>query len=58
MGYWVVTVVLKDGRTFPQTAATGEAITRIRNHETIPFSQDEIDHLKVTHEKWNWSEKA
>jgi hypothetical protein len=58
MGHWIVTVVLKDGRAFPQTAIVGGSITQVRHHKNIPFSENEIDHLDVTHEKWDWSESV
>lgn len=58
MGYWVVTVFLKDGRTFPQTVVVGGAIARIRAHKAIPFLESEIERLEVTHEKWDWSEDS
>jgi len=56
MGYWIATVALKDGRTFPQTVIVGGTITRIRNQKDIPFSEGEIERLEVTHDKWSWSE--
>ena len=55
MGYWIVTVVLKNGRTFPQTVINGGTVTRVRHYNMIPFSEGEIDRLQVTHEKWDWT---
>ena len=54
MGYWIVTVYLKDGRVFPQVAVNSGIITRVRNFDNVPFVEADIDHLEVTHDKWNW----
>ncbi|MSP94065.1 MAG: hypothetical protein EXR00_02250 [Alphaproteobacteria bacterium] len=51
MGYWIVTVCLKDGREFPQTVVTGGWVSSVRGYENIPFSEPDIDYFKVTHEK-------
>jgi len=56
MGYWMVTVFLRDGRMFPQTVVVSGVIARIRNYPAIPFLEAEIEHLEVTHEKWDWSQ--
>lgn len=53
MGYWVVTVYLKDGRVFGQTLVSGGTITHVRDHEGIPFLESDIDRLEVTHDKWD-----
>ncbi len=54
MGYWVVTVYLKDGRVLPQVAVSGGEITRVRHHEEAPFREFDIDRFEVTHDKWDW----
>ena len=53
MGYWVVTVHLKDGRIFEQVVVNSGYITKIRGYDEIPFDEAEIDHFLVTHAKWN-----
>lgn len=58
MGYWVVTMHLKDGREFPQVVVNGGVITRVRHHKKIPFVEKEIDRLEVTHDKWNWQSES
>lgn len=57
MGYWVTRVVLKDGRTFDRTVIVGGIISSIRNTDgtplpKIPFVEDDIADIVVTHEKW------
>ena len=54
MGYWVVTVYLKDGRVFPQTVVSGGYLAPVRYHKEIPFTETDIDHFVVTHDKWDW----
>lgn len=54
MDYWVATAVLKDGRTFPQVVITGGVVARVKNHDAIPFVEQEIDRFEITHDKWDW----
>jgi hypothetical protein len=58
MGYQIASIVLKDGRKYDQAAITGGVITKIRNLEDIPFREDDIDRIIVTHDKWNFKETA
>lgn len=55
MGYHIVTVVLRDGRTFDQVAIVEGRITQIRGLRNIPFNEDQIVDIRVTHDKWNFS---
>jgi hypothetical protein len=55
MGYWVVTAWLKDGRRYDQVLVTSGYLTRVKNHGDIPFTEYDIDHFIVTHEKWDFS---
>lgn len=55
MGYQVVTVLLKDGRRFDQVAVVEGQITEIRGREDIPFTEDQITQIILTHDKWNFS---
>jgi hypothetical protein len=54
MGYQVVTVVLKDGHRFDQVAVVDGRITEIRGRTDIPFTDDQIAQVLVTHEKWHF----
>ncbi len=54
MGYWIVTAHLRDGREFPQVVVNGGVVTRVRHHKEIPFSEEDVDHFEVTHDKWDW----
>ena len=57
MGYHVVTVILKDGSSYKQTIIIAGEITEIKDLDHIPFSEDQIQDIIVTHEKWNFNEK-
>jgi hypothetical protein len=53
MGYWVVTAVLKDGRRYDQVIVNGGYLTQVKDHKDIPFTEPDIDHFIVTHDKWD-----
>lgn len=55
MGYQVVTVVLKDGTRFDQVAVVEGQIAEIRGRKDIPFSEEEIAEIILTHDKWNFN---
>jgi hypothetical protein len=54
MGYQVVTVTLKDGMRFDQVAVVEGCMTQIRGCEDIPFTEDDILKIVVTHDKWDF----
>jgi hypothetical protein len=54
MGYQIASIVLKDGRKYDQAVIAGGIVTKIRNIEDIPFREDDIDQIIVTHAKWNF----
>ena len=49
-----VPVHLQDGRKYKQTIVDSGYITRIRGLDHIPFSEDEIVEIIVTHDKWDF----
>ena len=55
MGYQIATVVLKNGRRFDQVVIVEGLITKIRGRQGIPFTEDEIAEIILTHDKWDWS---
>lgn len=55
MGYQIVSVVLKDGTRFDQVAVVEGRITEIRGRPDIPFAEDDIAKIILTHEKWNFN---
>jgi hypothetical protein len=57
MGYHVVSVVLKDGITIKQVLVNEGYITRVKGAKNIPFEEDDIRDIYVTHEKWNFKKE-
>jgi hypothetical protein len=50
-----VSVILKDGRQINQVAIVDRRIAQIRGLNNIPFKEDDIDQIIVTHENWDFS---
>lgn len=55
MGYQVVSIVLNNGRRFDQVAVVEGRITKLRGRNDIPFTEDEIAQIILTHDKWNFN---
>ena len=47
MGYWVATLVLKDGRRFPKTIIDSGYIKEIGGFPATAFSEEDIDDIIV-----------
>ena len=54
MGYYVVSVILQDGRKFDQVVIDSGYIAKVRGYKDIPFQESDIREIKVTHDKWDW----
>ena len=54
MGYQIATVVLKDGTRLNQVVIIEGTITRVRGLKDVPFSEEDIAEIILTHEKWDW----
>ena len=57
MGYQIATVILRDGRRFDQVAIVEGCISEIRKVEGVPFDENQIVEIIVTHEKWDFNAK-
>ena len=55
MGYQVVSVVLKDGKTFDQVIIVEGRITQVRGLGDIPFTEEQIAQIILTHDKWDFN---
>ena len=55
MGYQVVSIRLKDGQKFDQVVVVQGQISGIRGRKDIPFSEDQIAEIEVTHDKWDFN---
>lgn len=51
MGYQVVSIYLKDGRCFDRVVVVGGLISSVSGSQEIPFSDEEIARIVVTHDK-------
>ena len=51
MGYQIVSVFLRDGKWFDRVTIVGGTITEIDGKQEIPFREEEITDIKVTHGK-------
>jgi hypothetical protein len=61
LGYQVVSVQLKDGRSFDQVVVSEGCIITVRGYAEVPFQLDEVATVKVNHKRWNfreWSDKG
>ena len=55
MGYQVVSIVLRNGQRIDQVLVESGVITRVRGQDSIPFREDEIADLIVTHDRWDFA---
>ena len=55
MGYQIASIVLKNGKRFDRVVIVGRNITQIKDTDGIPFSEDEIEEIIVTHDKWDFN---
>ncbi len=55
MGYQIASVILQNGRRFNQVVIVEGNITQVRGLQGIPFSEEEIEQIIVTHDKWDFN---
>lgn len=58
IGYQVVSVKLRDGRSFDQVVASESCIIEVRGFEEIPFSPEEVASVSVNHKRWNFRDQS
>lgn len=58
IGYQVVSVVLKDGRSFDQVATSEGCIIEVRGYNEIPFESDDVASVSVNHKGWNFRDAS
>jgi len=54
IGYQVVSVILKDGRSFDQVVASECCIIEVRGYKEIPFAAEDVVSVSVNHKRWNF----
>jgi hypothetical protein len=55
MGYHVVSVILHDGKKYDRVVVNGGYITQVAGCEDIPFREEDIREIIVTHDKWHFA---
>ena len=58
MGYQIVTIQLKNGSEYPHVVIIGGVITQIRRQKDIPFDEDSISGIIVTHDRWDFDRES
>ena len=51
MGYQIATVLLRDGTQINNVMIVGGIVTEVAGRNEIPFSEDQIVDIRVTHGK-------
>ena len=54
IGYQIVSVKLKDGRSFDQVTTSKGCIIEVRGYKEIPFASDDVASVKINHTRWNF----
>ncbi|UCB57617.1 MAG: hypothetical protein JSV30_03285 [Candidatus Omnitrophota bacterium] len=57
MGYQIVSVITKNGMRYDRVIVDSGYITRIKDISDIPFTEEEIAEIIVTHDKWNFNKE-
>jgi hypothetical protein len=55
MGYQVVSVVLNNGKKLDQVVIVEGRITQIRGFGDIPFAEEQIAQIILTHDRWDFN---
>ena len=58
MSYQIASVKLNDGTRFDQVVIVDGAITKIRGRDDIPFGEESISQIIVTHDKWDFNAES
>jgi hypothetical protein len=58
IGYQIVSVELKDGRSFDQVVASEGCIIEVRGYKEIPFLPEEVASIRVNHKRWNFRDSS
>jgi hypothetical protein len=56
IGYQVVSVELKDGRSFDQVVTSEGCFIEVRGYREIPFSSEDVASVRVNHKRWKFRE--
>jgi hypothetical protein len=56
IGCQIVSVELKDGRTFDRVLVSEGCIMEVRGYEQVPFTPDDVASVSVNHRRCNFRE--
>jgi hypothetical protein len=55
MGYQIVSIILNDGKRINQVVVLEGNITQVKGIDGIPFKEEDIKEIIITHDKWNFN---
>lgn len=55
MGYQVVSIILKDGQRYGRVVIDSGFVAKIKGMHEIPFKEEDIHQIFVTHDKWDFN---
>lgn len=58
IGYQIVSVKLRDGRSFDQVVTSEGCVIEVRGYEEIPFAPEDVASVMVNHKPWNFREAS
>jgi len=58
IGYQVVSVELKDSRSFHQVVKSECCISEVRGYKEIPFTAEDVASASVNHKRWNFRDES
>ena len=58
IGYQIVSVKLRDGRSFDQVVTSEGCVIEVRGYEEIPFAPEDVASVMVNHKRWNFREAS
>jgi hypothetical protein len=56
LGHRFVAVRLKDGRHFEPAIESEGHIIQVKDHQSIPFTEDDVELVEATSKRWNFRE--
>lgn len=54
MGYQVACILTQDGKKFDHAVIVEGRISQVRGYDQIPFCEDQITEIILTHDKWKF----
>jgi hypothetical protein len=58
LSYRFVAVRLKDGRHFEPVVESEGHIIQVKNYESIPFTEDDVELVEASSKRWNFRRRT